>query len=117
MQFCAVGRRVTLLSATNDSAVLRQVTVGAAAGTPAAPAPLPLGVAPQYDGPMQRLLIALGVLLLIAGVAWPWLSRLPWGRQERLLASRAQRLRDVRQEPDGARYALADNDKLLRYGV
>lgn len=29
---------------------------------------------------MQRLLIALGVLLLAAGLAWPWLSRLPWGR-------------------------------------
>jgi ribose/xylose/arabinose/galactoside ABC-type transport system permease subunit len=29
---------------------------------------------------MQRLLIALGVLLVIAGIAWPWLSRLPWGR-------------------------------------
>jgi Protein of unknown function (DUF2905) len=30
--------------------------------------------------PMQRLLIALGLLLLIAGILWPWLSRLPWGR-------------------------------------
>lgn len=29
---------------------------------------------------MQRLLIALGVLFLAAGLAWPWLSRLPWGR-------------------------------------
>lgn len=29
---------------------------------------------------MQRLLIALGVLLVIAGFAWPWLSRFPWGR-------------------------------------
>jgi hypothetical protein len=29
---------------------------------------------------MQRLLIALGVLLIIVGIAWPWLSRLPWGR-------------------------------------
>jgi len=29
---------------------------------------------------MQRLLIALGVLLVIAGLAWPWLSKLPWGR-------------------------------------
>jgi uncharacterized membrane-anchored protein len=29
---------------------------------------------------MQRLLIALGVLLVVAGLAWPWLSRLPWGR-------------------------------------
>jgi ribose/xylose/arabinose/galactoside ABC-type transport system permease subunit len=28
---------------------------------------------------MQRLLIALGVLLVIAGLAWPWLSKLPWG--------------------------------------
>ena len=29
---------------------------------------------------MQRLLIALGLLFLIAGLAWPWLSKLPWGR-------------------------------------
>jgi hypothetical protein len=29
---------------------------------------------------MQRLLIALGLLLLLAGVLWPWISRLPWGR-------------------------------------
>lgn len=29
---------------------------------------------------MQRLLIALGVLVLLAGVLWPWLSRLPLGR-------------------------------------
>ena len=29
---------------------------------------------------MQRSLIALGVLVLIAGLAWPWLSRLPLGR-------------------------------------
>jgi hypothetical protein len=29
---------------------------------------------------MQRLLIALGVLLVAAGLAWPWLSKLPWGR-------------------------------------
>jgi hypothetical protein len=29
---------------------------------------------------LQRLLIALGVLALLAGVLWPWLSRLPLGR-------------------------------------
>ena len=29
---------------------------------------------------MQRILIALGFLLLLAGLAWPWLSRLPLGR-------------------------------------
>ena len=29
---------------------------------------------------MQRLLIVLGVLLLVIGLAWPWLSRLPLGR-------------------------------------
>lgn len=29
---------------------------------------------------MQRLLIILGVLLLAAGLLWPWLSRLPFGR-------------------------------------
>jgi hypothetical protein len=29
---------------------------------------------------MQRLLIAAGLILLIAGLLWPWLSRLPLGR-------------------------------------
>jgi hypothetical protein len=29
---------------------------------------------------VQRLLIVLGVAALAAGLLWPWLSRLPWGR-------------------------------------
>jgi hypothetical protein len=29
---------------------------------------------------MQRLLLVLGCLLVLAGVLWPWLSRLPFGR-------------------------------------
>ncbi len=29
---------------------------------------------------MQKLLIILGVLLLVVGLAWPWLSSLPFGR-------------------------------------
>jgi hypothetical protein len=29
---------------------------------------------------MQRLLIVLGGLLVLAGLFWPWLSRLPFGR-------------------------------------
>ena len=29
---------------------------------------------------MQRLLILLGLVLLLAGFAWPWLSKLPFGR-------------------------------------
>jgi hypothetical protein len=29
---------------------------------------------------VQRLLIVLGLLLVVAGVAWPWLRRLPLGR-------------------------------------
>lgn len=29
---------------------------------------------------MQRLLIALGVLLLLIGLLWPWLGKLPFGR-------------------------------------
>lgn len=29
---------------------------------------------------MQRLLIGLGLLLVVAGLLWPWLSKLPWGR-------------------------------------
>jgi ribose/xylose/arabinose/galactoside ABC-type transport system permease subunit len=29
---------------------------------------------------MNRLLVVLGVLLVAAGLAWPWLSKLPLGR-------------------------------------
>jgi uncharacterized membrane-anchored protein len=29
---------------------------------------------------MQRLLIAIGVVILLVGVAWPWISRLGLGR-------------------------------------
>jgi uncharacterized protein HemY len=29
---------------------------------------------------MQRLLISAGIVLFIAGLLWPWLSRLPLGR-------------------------------------
>lgn len=29
---------------------------------------------------MQRFLIALGVVLFIGGLIWPWLSLLPFGR-------------------------------------
>jgi len=29
---------------------------------------------------VQRLLIVAGVVLVVAGLAWPWLSKLPLGR-------------------------------------
>ena len=29
---------------------------------------------------MQRILIIAGIVLLLAGFAWPWLSKLPFGR-------------------------------------
>jgi len=29
---------------------------------------------------MQKTLIILGLIILAAGIAWPWLSRLPLGR-------------------------------------
>jgi hypothetical protein len=29
---------------------------------------------------MQRILIVVGLALLAAGLAWPWLSKLPFGR-------------------------------------
>lgn len=29
---------------------------------------------------MQRALIAIGILIVLAGVLWPWLSKLPFGR-------------------------------------
>ena len=29
---------------------------------------------------MQRVVIAIGALLVLVGLAWPWLSKLPLGR-------------------------------------
>jgi hypothetical protein len=29
---------------------------------------------------MQRALIIIGLVLLVAGLAWPWLAKLPFGR-------------------------------------
>jgi hypothetical protein len=29
---------------------------------------------------MRQFLILFGVLLVILGFAWPWISKLPWGR-------------------------------------
>ena len=29
---------------------------------------------------MRQFLILFGVLLVILGLAWPWISKLPWGR-------------------------------------
>jgi hypothetical protein len=29
---------------------------------------------------MQRYLVILGILLLLAGIGWPWVSRFPFGR-------------------------------------
>lgn len=29
---------------------------------------------------MQRMLVVLGLALVVAGLAWPWLSKLPLGR-------------------------------------
>jgi len=29
---------------------------------------------------LQRLLIGAGLLILVAGLFWPWLSKLPFGR-------------------------------------
>ncbi len=30
--------------------------------------------------PVQRLLIGLGSLIILAGLFWPWLAKLPFGR-------------------------------------
>ena len=29
---------------------------------------------------MNRWLIIVGLLLVVVGLAWPWVSRIPWGR-------------------------------------
>lgn len=31
-------------------------------------------------GGMQRILVILGLVVLLAGLFWPWLSKLPFGR-------------------------------------
>jgi hypothetical protein len=43
---------------------------------------------------MQRYLIALGVILLLAGLLWPWISKLGLGRLPG----------DIRFERDGVRF-------------
>jgi hypothetical protein len=45
---------------------------------------------------MQKLLIVLGVVLLVAGLLWPWLSQLPFGRLPG----------DIRIEREGTRIYL-----------
>jgi Protein of unknown function (DUF2905) len=27
---------------------------------------------------VSRILVALGIVLVVAGIAWPWVRRLPW---------------------------------------
>jgi hypothetical protein len=34
----------------------------------------------EYHRAMQRVLIAIGIALLLAGLAWPWLGKLGLGR-------------------------------------
>ena len=29
---------------------------------------------------MRKILVTIGILVLLIGVGWPWLSKLPWGR-------------------------------------
>jgi Protein of unknown function (DUF2905) len=41
---------------------------------------LSVAVAPPHVHVMQRLFIALGLVFLLAGLAWPWLARLGLGR-------------------------------------
>jgi Protein of unknown function (DUF2905) len=43
-------------------------------------AALSVAVAARHVHAMQRLLIVLGFVLLLAGLAWPWLTRLGLGR-------------------------------------
>lgn len=33
-----------------------------------------------HQNPMQQLLVILGIILLLLGIAWPWISQLPLGR-------------------------------------
>lgn len=47
---------------------------------PLASSPLASPPRRSQHGSMQRLLIILGTLIILAGLAWPWLSKLPLGR-------------------------------------
>jgi len=29
---------------------------------------------------MQKILISIGLLIILIGIAWPWLSKIPFGR-------------------------------------
>ena len=42
---------------------------------------------------MQRLLIVLGLTVVIAGLLWPWLSKLPFGRLPGDIAIQRENLR------------------------
>jgi hypothetical protein len=42
---------------------------------------------------MQKALVVLGLVILVAGVAWPWLSKLPLGRLPGDLAYEREGLR------------------------
>lgn len=55
------------------------VTLDSASQQDAARAPRARGLR-QNGRIMQRFLILLGLLLVAAGLAWPWLRRLPFGR-------------------------------------
>jgi hypothetical protein len=35
---------------------------------------------PRYAHTVQRILITIGLAIVLAGLLWPWLSRLPLGR-------------------------------------
>ena len=38
------------------------------------------GIGGTQNQSMQRLLIGLGSLIILAGLLWPWLAKLPFGR-------------------------------------
>lgn len=42
--------------------------------------PFPSPIAPRYPRHVQRHLIAAGLAILVLGLLWPWLSKLPLGR-------------------------------------
>ena len=52
---------------------------------------------------MQRALIVAGIVLLVIGIAWPWLSKLPLGRLPG----------DLRFERDGFAFYLPLTSGLL----
>ena len=42
--------------------------------------PIAPGCSRDDDETMNRWLIVIGIVFVLVGLAWPWVSKIPWGR-------------------------------------